>query len=129
MKKINNKINNCFVKVNKDLIREDVIFGDIFGLEVVSIGKEIEFKLKKIMDYEKKPEQVAFMEVFKIQGAFFGKHKLVTLHKIKVNSITFDANTRIEDGVTMGGIDFYNYIGRDLSVRKLDDYWEIVGIY
>lgn len=76
-----------------------------------------------------KSEKISFWDVFELKNYFFGSNVLQIKHNTKIGGITLDKGSTIKKGVTLDAIDFYLFIGRDLSVIKEENYWLIVGIY
>lgn len=112
-----------FIEVKKELIGECKV-GDVFGLKVVSIGETVELGLERIKDSEEARERIDFDKVFerKVDG-------VETLIPLKINGLGFNAGTFVKSGISLAGIDFTPYIGRDLSVVKEGEYYKLLGMF
>lgn len=112
-----------FLQVDKSLIDNDVSIGDEFVLEVSEVGEKITLQLKRKSKFEKS-ERVPFSDVFTYTSGV-----LVTKVPVRISGVEFGVGVSCGNGVTMGGINFYLFIGRELSVIKRPDVWIIDGIY
>ncbi|QQG50988.1 MAG: hypothetical protein HZB75_00555 [Candidatus Saccharibacteria bacterium] len=71
-------------------------------------------------------ERVNFWEVFR-RGQ---NDSLITIVPIIVSTARFEADTIVNKGSTLGGIDFHTYIDRDIAITKTDSGTYIIkGFY
>lgn len=69
-------------------------------------------------------ERVSFWTVFKHEDGM-----LVTRQNTKVGAVAFGPNVGIGRGVSFGGIDLFQYLGRDLQIERSGDVITVRGIF
>ena len=70
-------------------------------------------------------KKVNFNSIFKLSE----DGSIEPLKAINIGGIQMNPGVKLHRGVSLGGIDLFDNIGRDFSVEDLDDVLTLVGIY